>query len=198
MTIDCVSDLLKCSLRTVHRRFKDWRAIRSCNRNGKFYTLPEIPKFDDAGLWRYKGILFSEHGNLKETLIHLVNDSSRGLNGDELEQLTGIAANNPIIYQLRDAGHVRLERVMRRTVLFSGDDQRFRVQLTERESQRAAPLPKCEDALMVFVEMIKNPGIEPSGISRKLRKIGRKVSETSIRQLLLRHGLPKKTPATKR
>lgn len=197
ITLADVGDLLKCSLRTIHRRFKEWRALRSCNKNGKYYTLPEIPSFDDAGLWRYKGILFSTHGNLKKTLIHLVENAPAGLNSCEMEQLTGMAANNPIIYQLRDNSQIRLQRTAGRTVLFSADTQLRKAQVSERERRQVAPLPKCEDALMVFVELIKNPGIEPSQISRRLRRIGRKVSESSIQHLLARHGLSKKTPATR-
>ncbi len=53
---------LHCSSRTVQRRLGVWQAINSYNRNGGYYTLPDIPKFDANGLWRYRAASFSRFG----------------------------------------------------------------------------------------------------------------------------------------
>ena len=133
LTIDEIAEALACSPRTAQRRFSKWRMIRSFNQNSRYYTLPEIPSFDEYGLWYYERIGFSQHGNLKETLIYLVAQSKAGIVAGELERMLGLASNNPIIYQMRSDGLLRLEKTVGRVTLFSSNDVRFRYQLQERE-----------------------------------------------------------------
>ena len=80
---------LHCSARTVQRRLADWQVINSYNRNGSYYTLPDIPKFDSNGLWRYQGAFFSRFGNLPETFVQLVAHSQAGLTATEAGDLIG-------------------------------------------------------------------------------------------------------------
>ena len=81
---------LNCSRRTVQRRLADWQAISSYNRNGSYYTLPNIPQFDANGLWRYQGVFFSKFGSLPETFVQLVSRSSDGLTAAEAGDLLGV------------------------------------------------------------------------------------------------------------
>jgi len=37
------------------------------------------PKFDSSGIWKFKDILFSRHGNLKDTFFYFVDNSDAGL-----------------------------------------------------------------------------------------------------------------------
>ncbi|WP_207309150.1 hypothetical protein [Desulfobacter hydrogenophilus] len=78
MAIEKLAQLLQCSAITVRRRLKKWKTFTSINQNGRYYTLPEIPEFDDNGLWKYQFALFSKHGNLKQTIIELVKDLKLG------------------------------------------------------------------------------------------------------------------------
>lgn len=196
MTISQVSNLLGCAVITARRRMKDWHAFRSCNQNGKFYTLPEIPSFDDHGLWRYEGILFSKHGNLVKTLIHLIREAEAGMTGSDVLRLTGLSSNSSIVYQLRDAGHLRIEKVSGRVALFDSDIVHYQQQRSVREKHQSVPLPKCEDALMILVEMIKNPGASVDQIVHVMLKKHRKISAASIHKILEHYDVLKKTPDT--
>jgi len=60
------------------RRLKDWKVYTSCNHNAGYHVLTSVPSFDEHGIWRYNGIFFSRHGNITQTIIKLVNDSSTG------------------------------------------------------------------------------------------------------------------------
>ena len=60
---------LHCSSRTVQRRLANWQAINSYNRNGAYYTLPDIPKFDAHGLWRYRQAFFSRFGKRRDRRV---------------------------------------------------------------------------------------------------------------------------------
>ena len=55
VTIVQLSNWLSCSIVTARRRLKAWHAYTSYNRNGRYYTLPEIAQFDDIGLWWHQG-----------------------------------------------------------------------------------------------------------------------------------------------
>ena len=68
-----LASLLTCSVPNARLKLKQWQAYTSYNQNGKYYALPQVPRFDDHGLWRYKNAAFSRHGNLKKTVIHLVS-----------------------------------------------------------------------------------------------------------------------------
>ena len=196
MTIVQFSTLMCCAVITARRRQKKWKAVRSCNQNGKFYTLPEVAFFDDTGLWRYEGILFSSNGNLKETIVYLVNASQAGLNRVDLERLLGVTPKNPIVYQLRDEGLLRLEKVEGKVTLLDVNEKNYRQQRAEREKEELVSLPKCEEGLMILVEMIKNPGAELIQVKGLLRKIGCNISVASIKRFLDHHDLSKKNTDT--
>ena len=79
MTIEDLRPLFQSSTITVRRRLKKWGTFTSINQNGRYYTLPEIPEFDENGLWRYHMALFSKHGNLGQTVIDLIKRFEAGL-----------------------------------------------------------------------------------------------------------------------
>ena len=64
VTLDELAMSLHCSKRTVQRRLTQLKIIRSYNRNGQYYTLEEVPRFDTNGLWQCRGTYFSRFGNL--------------------------------------------------------------------------------------------------------------------------------------
>lgn len=60
---------------TIFRKLKQLDYLSSCSHSGKYYTLKNIPKFDQMGLWFHKSILFSLHCSLAETIKNLVEKS---------------------------------------------------------------------------------------------------------------------------
>ncbi len=63
MTIQEIAGCLGLSVVTARRRLKKWKGLTSINANNSYYTLPEIVRFDENGLWRFRTVLFSMHGN---------------------------------------------------------------------------------------------------------------------------------------
>ncbi len=90
MTVDEIETILNCSAITVRRYLNKWRAITSYNFNGRYYALPDIPKFDEHGLWQYESIRFSQHGNLKKTIVRMVENSSGGLEASAIFNFLGL------------------------------------------------------------------------------------------------------------
>ena len=69
LTLGEVAELIQSSGHTARRRLKQWRAHTSYNQNGRYYTLPEVPKFDPNGLWHWRDVFFSQYGNLEQEYI---------------------------------------------------------------------------------------------------------------------------------
>ena len=80
-TIAQLSSFLNCSVANARLKVKQWSCYTSYNQNGKYYTLPGVAQFNQYGLWRYQDVAFSKHGNLKQTIVHLVASSAGGLSG---------------------------------------------------------------------------------------------------------------------
>ena len=194
MTITELTLLLNCSVRTVRRRLKSWRAISSYNGNGRFYALPQVVRFDENGLWCWRGARFSRHGTLTETVTALVNASDAGLTAAELSDILGLNAHSFIS---AFAAHQQLtrERIAGRYVYFASDSGLRQTQRRARlglDPGTGAELPSDGDAVLIFAEMIRCPELEPEQISRRLAADGVRVDAQQIRRLLRRHALPKK------
>ena len=84
MLLEELALMMSCSAITVRRRLKKWNSISSYNKNGRYYTLPQIARFNEDGLWIYQGIGFSMNGNLIQTITHLVHSSTAGLYGEDI------------------------------------------------------------------------------------------------------------------
>jgi hypothetical protein len=107
MTLGEVAELIHSSIHTARRRLKTWQARNSYNHNGRYYTLPDVPAFDVNGLWRWRGVFFSQYGNLKQTVIELVRRAQAGLDAGEMRSLLGL---DPRSFLSAFANHPRLRR----------------------------------------------------------------------------------------
>lgn len=199
ITIEQLVRFLQCSAITARRRLKKWQTYTSVNKNGRYYTLPQIPVFDQNGLWRYQTVLFSKHGNLKQTIVELITDSKSGLSAVELADIIGFAPNSSFLSQIKDAAGVRREKHQGRFIYFSDSSEVYNRQTQERIFvHRADDFPTDSQAIVILVELIKNPGIGAEQLSDKLLIQGKQIAPGSIRKLLTFHGLLKKTLDTKR
>ena len=107
ITIHELANLLGTSLPTARRRLKAWNALTSYNQNGRYYVLPDVPQFDEHGLWHDRDVSFSRYGNLTETLIQLVRHSDAGLSASELGSLLRL---NPRSFLWLFRNHPELKR----------------------------------------------------------------------------------------
>lgn len=196
MQLDQLVELLGCSVPTVRRRLKEWKTYTSYNHNGRYYVLPDAARFDAYGLWQHGSIRFSQHGTLKETVIHLVTQSEGGLSAQEIGRLLGLSPHS-FLSHFREVAGLQREKVQGRLVYFAADEPLRREQRKQRErlDQAAlAALPTEAEAVPLLVERIKHPDLGLPELSRRLRKQGISLSPESIRRFFAQHGLQKKTP----
>ena len=186
---------LYCSPRTVQRRLADWQAINSYNRNGSYYTLPDIPKFDANGLWRYQGAFFSRFGNLPETFVQLVANSQTGLTAADAGDLLGLRPSS-FLWSLRDHPALKREKHQGVYVYFASAPILYTSQRQQRNLMRKTTrLPADFEAVAILVEKIKHPALSNEALSRRLRKQNLFVEPETIHNLFVRHDLTvKKTP----
>ena len=78
-TLEKLVSTLSCSIPNARLKLKQWGSHTSYNQNGRYYALPTVPYFDKNGLWHFEDIFFSRYGNLKKTIIHLIERSPSGL-----------------------------------------------------------------------------------------------------------------------
>lgn len=198
-TLERLISLLNCSRRTAQTKLSRWKTYTSYNKNSMFYTFPGIPKFDVHGLWWYKNIAFSKFGNLKSTIVHLVNSSESGLTGKEFGDLLGLASQN-FVHHFRDCPGIRREKHGGVFIHFSDKSGSYKQQVRRRI---ATLLPTVKntisegDAIMILVAIIKHHDISTKEILAlpEINKSG--VSELAVRNFMEFHGLLKKIPVTR-
>lgn len=121
---------------TVFRKLKTLRYRTSYSHCGKYYTLADIPRFDEQGLWCWRGVWFSRDGNLLATALRFVEEADAGLTASELEALLGVVVKEPLL-QLVRRKQLDREKLGREYVYFFREPHRRREQELRRESQEA-------------------------------------------------------------
>jgi hypothetical protein len=199
ITIGQLVDWLKCSVITARRRLKKWQTWTSINKNGRYYTLQQVPVFDENGLWKYQTILFSKHGNLKRTIVALVTDSYKGLSAVEIAGLVGLIPNSSFLSQFQSVPGVKREKHQGRFIYLSDHPQIYSRQKQRRVSQQAdVGFPTDSEAVEILVQLIKHPDLGIEQLAAKLPKSGKQVEAAMITRFLRFHDLLKKTSVIKR
>ena len=193
LTIEELSELLSCSNITSRRRLKQWQAHTSYNQNNRYYTLPAIPTFNKKGLWKYHGVFFSRHGTCKQTVIHLVHRSEKGLSNKELADVLGENPNS-LLAHFKEISGLKKERHSRDIVYFSSDEEVYRRQKRNRfpPEPAASELPPDAQAIIILVELIHHPRMSIDEITVQLEKKGHAIKTSSIAALFKKHGIAKK------
>ena len=197
-TLNKLVSLLGCSSRTAQVKLKMWNAYTSYNQNGKYYTLPEIPDFDDCGLWRHQNVAFSKHGNLKKTIVHLVTSAPAGLSGRQLGERLGLLPQS-FLHHFRNCPGIYREKHDGAYVYFADSTERYEKQVQQRRSIICqVPLAKISDpeAIVILVAVIKYHGISAEDILITPEVKKSKLSKRAIQGFLEYHGLVKKIPGS--
>lgn len=191
-----LASLLTCSVPNARLKLKQWQAYTSYNQNGKYYTLPQVPRFDDHGLWRYKNAAFSRHGNLKKTIIHLVSVAPAGLSGKQLGQILGLSPQS-FLHHFRQCPGIHREKHEGVFIYFSDVDEIYEKQLQERTSVagRSAMVTLSDpEAVLILVAVIRQHGISAEEILALPEIKKSKITLSAVNGFMAYHGLLKKMP----
>ena len=188
--------VLVCSIPNARLKLKQWRAYTSYNQNGKYYTLPQVPRFNQHGLWRYKDVAFSKHGNLKKTIIHLVTVSNAGLSGKQLGELLELSPRS-FLHHFRECPGIYREKYGGVYIYFSEADEVREKQVQQRSSfVEGSSIVSISDseAVMILVAILQHHGISAEDILTlpEIKKC--KMRPDKIQGFMAFHGLLKKIP----
>ncbi len=198
--VQTYADLQKksgCERRTLQRKIKACNLLASYNMNSKFYTLPELAKFNSYGIWSYHRILFSRYGNLYQTLIITINQSESGFTSKELLLIVKVKTDDALRV-LCVQKRLQRHKYKGRLVYYSIDKQRFEVQQNSRLQNTAVPQTYClpDDkniVISVLVEIIHSDTISVEKLRKALKNQKLEVSEYQINSILAHYDLKKKT-----
>jgi len=123
---------------TVFRNLRKLAYHSSYSHRGKYYTLGEIARFDEHGLWSFRSVFFSKHGTLLRTSEVLVDEAEAGYATEELENVLNVGVKDPLRKLARE-GRIHREKVAGRFVHFAVDSSVRREQLRARHVFDARP-----------------------------------------------------------
>ncbi|MEA3435951.1 MAG: hypothetical protein U9R43_05755 [Thermodesulfobacteriota bacterium] len=197
-TLDKLVSFLSCSTPTARLKLKQWKAYTSYNKNSRYYAMPTVARFDENGIWYWENIFFSKYGNLKKTVIHLINNSSSGLSGKEIGDLVRLPVRS-FLHHFRNLSGIQREKREGVYIYFSEDSDRYKQQLQSRLTRLEPPdkLFTDADAVVILTALIKHHDIGMEDIMALPEVRARKFSPDVIGDFMDRHGLFKKKPITK-
>lgn len=139
---------------TVFRKLKqlDYRA--SYTHRGRFYTLAEIARFDDHGLWSQEAVWFSRYGTLLATVEAFVNRSPNGYYAPELANELHAEVQEPLRHLVQRQRLSRME-VHGQFLYTAIDFPQRRHQILTRRSAQAVPFAVHSEALQLSPDELK-------------------------------------------
>jgi hypothetical protein len=138
---------------TVLRSLSRMGYYSSYSHRGQYYTLADIPDFDDLGLWSCRGMMFSKHGSLINTAASLVTGSEAGYTASELEAVLQVEVKHVLLQLVRRAKLMR-SKVEGRFVYMSVDSgERRRQRLMRAECNERLEVGSSLETAMVADEL---------------------------------------------
>lgn len=142
---------------TVLRKLKERGYHTSYSHRGKYYTLSEIARFDELGLWSFNTAWFSKHGTLIKTVEVLVETSDSGYYASELECILQVSVKDAL-RKLYEQKILSREKINNRYLYLSADPYRREKQLTcrgdeEGDSEDVFP-DELKAAVVIFFSLL--------------------------------------------
>jgi DNA-binding transcriptional regulator YhcF (GntR family) len=139
---------------TVFRKLKPLDYLTSYSHRGRYYTLREIARFDDRGLWSQADVRFSRWGTLLATAEAFIDRSPRGYFADELAPLLHVEVQDAL-HQLNRQGRVSRQVVSGRYLYTATDPSVQKRQRLARRTVEFLPTVPDVSALEVDPEEVK-------------------------------------------
>ena len=176
---------------SVFRRLQELRYLSSYSHAGRYYTLADIPHFDDYGLWFHQGVGFSKFVTLRNTIIEMVNSSTTGMTHPELHNLLRVRVQDTLL------NLVRTEQIKRKKdqglyIYVNADVNRADKQLSQRRAyvQVTEPLPTAS-VIEVLVEAINAVGnqVSPAVVTARLKARSVTANIEQVKRVFVRYGI---------
>jgi hypothetical protein len=200
-TMKAIRHKFEISHMTVFRVLSEYGYHTSYNHNAAFYALCDVPQFDSAGFWAHRGIRFSRHGGLSDTIAALVEHAVAGQTVRELQERLQTKVANLLCRLVRDGRLTQRTLQGKRVVYLASDpkqaDQQFqqREQLLNQASVPRQSLPEgCSTAEVIEIlrALVLSPKASPDQLARQLKARGLHITSGQISQATAHYALEKK------
>ena len=208
-TVDILCNKLSTSRSTVLRELKNYGYFSSYNFNSSYFTLKDIPCFDEDGLWFHGEVGFSRYGTLTQTIKALIEHSEKGYTVLELQKLLGTRVHNQLsslcrkkiltrFYVGRHCVYTSVERKLQASQEAKRKEQIIKSKAVggRQKDFKERKLPHQLDTLTVIrllVEMIKKPDAKAASLSQRLQRQGLSITAEQVRGVIEFYSLVKKT-----
>lgn len=191
---------------SVFRRLREVGYRSSYTHAGRYYTLSDIPRFDERGLWFHQDVGFSRFGTLKATLIELVDTEPTGFTHEEIEGLLHLRVHNTLLDLIRER-RVGRDSVGGAYLYINVSPERGAEQKRRRAEavvERRGPAPLATTTVIeVLVEALQVGRVRVSAalVANRLQSRGLDVAVEQVAEVFKRYGVEteKKTaPGLKR
>lgn len=180
---------------TAYRYLKKLDYLSSYTHARQFYTLKNIPEFDEDGLWHFGDIGFSKHGTLVETIVHLINHSKNGKTSSDLEKQQRVYVQNALLSLVKSK---KISRELQDGVYVyvSADLETGRRQMERRNKKGSTKRLPEWIVVEILIEIIRSLAEKPDidEVATRLSKRGSLITRTQVEQVFEEHDLKKKTP----
>lgn len=187
------------SRRTVSRTLSELGYLTSYSHAGRYYTLKNIPLFDEDGVWAHQGVLFSKYRTLRATTVQLVQNAPAGRTHAELQQRLQLRIHDTLreLAKAKKIGRVQLDRIF---LYVSVEEAIARAQQDERRQlmevrPQVVQLPSITVIIEVLLDVIHSAQAhsDPSTVAARLMAKGIDVSTEQVEEVFRHHGVEKKT-----
>ena len=180
---------------TAFRYLQELDYLTSYTHMGKYYTLPEIAKFDKDGFWHYGDVGFSSHGTLMDTLQYVITTSESGKTNSELEKLFQLRVQNSL-QKLLKPKKITIMSSTKPMLYINPDPSIGQKQIEKR--QKVADRKKLNPWVIaeVLIACVHTLSISPSieDVMKWLKKRGSAITKEQVEQVFEEENLEKKTP----
>ncbi len=195
LDLNSLKNCLQRSRASVFRDLGKLGYLSSYTHSGRYFTLKNIADFNSLGLWYHNHIGFSKHGNLKNTLTVLIENSEDGKTHSELENLLQIRAHNSLL-NLVNQGLVSRQRWNNLYLYLSAMEEKAKRQLNCRQQQTIykskPPSLNSQIVILVLLEILHSSERRPNYISSRLKSQGIQVTNKEVEDIFLHYNLGKK------
>ena len=102
LTLAVIQQVLGTTVKmTAFRKLKALSYRASYSHCGRYYTLNEIARYDENGLWSFNQIHFSIHGSLIQAIAALIDSAESGYFASELNRILQVRVQDTLLKLFR-------------------------------------------------------------------------------------------------
>ncbi len=194
-TFDDILARMECSTITLRRDLDSLNGITSYTHRGTYVTLPDIPAFDETGMWFCKGVGFTTFKNSFELIVNTINEAKDGITREELEARLRIKISKQI-QLLMAKGRLHRVKLGAKYYYISAElakDKNRQLELLGADiEEHIDKKVRLTDLVAVLKAVLVEHEIDIKNLKKLVRKYSLDVPVQKVEQLILTYDLTSK------